>query len=91
VEDYDLVGAEYAELNHADFGDLRWRVRESNIHGDRSTQNPQVSARESSKSSKSFSFRKFLIVSVSLFFGFFEMFRLVFLLREKVRDRLRHA
>lgn len=47
VEDYDLVGAEYAELNHADFGNLRWRVRESNIHGDRTRKNPKVSARES--------------------------------------------
>ena len=35
MENYDLVGAEYAELNHADFGDLRRRVRKSHIHGDR--------------------------------------------------------
>ena len=35
MENYDLVGAEYAELNHADFGDLRRRVGKSHIHGDR--------------------------------------------------------
>ncbi len=46
VENYDLVGAEYAELNHADFGDLRRRVRKSHIHGDRiwtHKKNPKIS------------------------------------------------
>lgn len=34
MENYDLVGAEYSELNHADFGDFRRGVGESHIHAD---------------------------------------------------------
>lgn len=34
TENYNLVGAEYAELDPADLGDLARRERESQIHGD---------------------------------------------------------